>query len=442
MGNPSPNARTAVLLVEDDDADAGLVTRALRPYAKRFTLTRAISLADARGWLRRNSCDVVLLDLSLPDSFGFDTVRRMRADVPSLPLVVLTGLDDEDFALQALAAGTQDYLVKGQADGPLVWRAIQHAIARKRLEEELRLSEERLAGIIALAQDAILTTDENLNVTLFNPAAERLFGYTSEMIVGRPLLLLIPEHRRTVHADHIAEFSHSPVSTRQMSDRIEVTGLTFDGREFPAEVSIAKLHHPRGMLYTAVVRDISERRRVEAELRRMATTDPLTGLWNRRRFLELAEAELSRLRRYGRPVTMLMLDIDHFKSINDSFGHAAGDEALCRLVELCQEELRETDHLGRMGGEEFAIALPETGISEALEVAERLRGRVAGVDLRLSGDTPLYMTVSIGVAACLDSDMSVDRVLDRADRALYEAKEAGRNRVVAFVGETIATVPR
>ena len=426
----SPSTPTAILLVEDDDADAGLVIRALRPYARRFTLTRATTLQEARGFLLRNACDVVLLDLSLPDSFGFDTVRRMRGDVPSLPLVVLTGLDDEDFALQALAAGTQDYLVKGQADGPLVWRAVQHAIARKRLEEQLRLSEERLAGIIELAQDAILTTDGNLNITLFNPAAERLFGYRSDEIVGRPLWLLLPERVRAVHDQRIAEFAESPVQTRAMTDRGEVTGVTFGGREFPAEVSIAKLHHPNGTLYTAVVRDISERRRAEAELRRMATTDPLTGLWNRRRFLELAEGELSRLRRYGRPVSVLMLDIDHFKAINDTHGHAAGDEALCRLAEWCQGELRETDHLGRLGGEEFAIVLPETGLAEAVEVAERLRLRLSGLPMRM-GDADLRMTVSIGVADCREGDGSIDRALGRADRALYAAKGRGRNRVVA-----------
>ena len=428
MDRQTPEIIT-ILLVEDDDADAGLVIRALRPYTRRFTLTRATSHQEARAFLMRNACDVVLLDLSLPDSFGFDTVRRMRGDVPSLPLVVLTGLDDEDFALQALAAGTQDYLVKGQADGPLVWRAIQHAIARKRLEEQLRLSEERLAGIIELAQDAILTTDVNLNITLFNPAAERLFGYAANEIVGRPLTLLIPERVRHSHTMFVTTFAASNVNTRPMSDRGEVTGLTFDGREFPAEISIAKLQHPDGILYTAVVRDISERKRVEQELRRMATTDPLTGLWNRRRFMELSETELSRLRRYGRPVSVLMLDIDHFKAVNDTHGHAAGDEALCQLADICRSTLRETDHLGRLGGEEFAALLPETGLDEAADVAERLRQRLAASAFPLSCGITLRITVSIGVASCADDDTAIDRALGRADRALYRAKNSGRNRV-------------
>ncbi|RJF84223.1 diguanylate cyclase [Azospirillum cavernae] len=422
---------TAILLVEDDDADATLVVRALRPYARRSTVTRVTSLREAQAWLHRNVGDVVLLDLSLPDSFGLETVSRLHADVPSLPLVVLTGFDDEDFALQILETGAQDYLVKGQTDGPLMWRAIQHAIARKRLEEELRLSEERLQGIIGMAQDAILTADEALTITLFNQAAERLFGYEAIDIVGRPLSLLIPEHLRAAHEASIAEFGAGPVQSRLMATRREVVGLTRDGREFPAEVSIAKLHHARGLLYTAVIRDVSERKRVETELRRMATTDPLTGLCNRRRFWELADVEIARLRRYGHPVSVLMLDIDRFKSINDQYGHAVGDQALVRLASVCRAELRDTDHIGRLGGEEFAVLLPETGLAAARDVAERLREQLAATDIPCLNGV-LHMTVSIGIAVCGEDDMSIERVLSRADRALYVAKSHGRNRVEIF----------
>ncbi|WP_434618518.1 diguanylate cyclase [Azospirillum sp. B2RO_4] len=432
------DGRTAILLVEDDDADARLVTRSLTPYARRAGVSRATSLKEARAWLHRNACDVVLLDLSLPDSFGLETVTRLHADAPSLPLVVLTGYDDEDFALDILAHGAQDYLVKGQTDGPLMWRAVQHAMARKRLEEELRLSEERLQGIIGLAQDAILTTDANLNITLFNRAAESLFGYDADDILGRPLALLIPERFRPDHEAHIADFSVSELQARVMTNRREVTGLTAAGQEFPAEVSIAKLHHAHGLLFTAVIRDVSERKRVESELRRMATTDPLTGLSNRRRFMELAEVEMARLRRYGRAVSVLMLDIDRFKAINDTHGHAVGDHALVTLAEICRDELRDTDHIGRLGGEEFAIILPETPLASAAEVAERLRQRLALAEVPVvpgdHGHGCLRMTVSIGVAMCGDEDASIERALGRADRALYEAKAAGRNRVVVSDG--------
>lgn len=428
--NALPSSPIRILLVEDDDADARLVHHGLQPFATRFTLTRSSSLAEALDWLSGHECDVVLLDLSLTDSFGFPTVRRMRAAAPTLPLIVLTGFDDEQVALQAVEAGTQDYLVKGQADGPVMWRSIQHAIARKRLEEELRLSEERLQGIITLAQDAIITADQDMRITLFNPAAERLFGYEAAAICGRSLDLLLPPEVHATHAAHMKAFERSSDTSRPMSARTEVYGMTAGGRRFPAEVSIAKLAHSSGILYTAVVRDISERRRVETELRRLATTDPLTGLANRRHFLDLAETELGRLLRYGRPLSVLMMDVDHFKAINDTHGHAAGDRALVQLAETCREELRDTDILGRLGGEEFAVVLTETSLPAAMEVAERLRQRLGSVFVRRPDGGSFRFTVSIGITDGRNGDRSIERALARADHALYQAKHSGRNRVV------------
>ncbi len=425
-----PSSHIRILLVEDEPSDAGLVRHGLKPFATRFTLSHCATLAEAEEWLTANSCDVVLLDLTLPDSSGFGTVRRMRAAAPTLPLIVLTGFDNEQVALQAVEAGTQDYLVKGQADGPVMWRSIQHAIARKRLEEELRLSEERLQGIITLAQDAIITVDHTMRIVLFNPAAEHLFGYSADAIHGQPLDRLLPPEVRAGHAAHMRGFERSSETSRPMTARQGVYGLRSDGKRFPAEVSIAKLLHSGGTLYTAIVRDISERLRVENELRRLATTDSLTGLTNRRQFLSLAENELARLHRYGRPMAVLMMDVDHFKAINDTHGHAAGDQALVTLAETCRAELRDTDHLGRLGGEEFAIVLTETPLPQAVEVAERLRQRLGSVFVRRPGGGSFRFTVSIGLTDARSSDRSIERALARADHALYQAKHSGRNRVI------------
>ena len=429
---PAPLAlpHVRILLVEDDDADAGLVRHGLKPFATRFTLTHCTTLAQAEMWLAASGCDVVLLDLTLPDSTGFATVRRMRAAAPTLPLIVLTGFDNEQVALQAVEAGTQDYLVKGQADGPVMWRSIQHAIARKRLEEELRLSEERLQGIITLAQDAIITADHDMRIVLFNPAAEQLFGYSADAIRGQPLERLLPPEARPGHAAHMRAFERSSDMSRPMSARQEVYGQTATGSRFPAEVSIAKLLHSGGTLYTAIIRDISERLRVETELRRLATTDSLTGLPNRRQFLTVGETELARLHRYARPLGVLMMDVDHFKAINDTHGHAAGDQALITLATICREELRDTDHLGRLGGEEFAILLPETPLPRTVEVAERLRQRLGAAFVKRPSGGAFRFTVSIGVTDGRHGDRSIERALARADHALYQAKRSGRNRVI------------
>jgi two-component system cell cycle response regulator len=418
-----------VLLVEDDPADAGLVRHALRSLGSRFALTHRASLGEALAWLEGNRCAVVLLDLSLPDSSGFDTIRRMREAFPAMPLVVLTGHDDEDFAIEAMAAGTQDYLFKGATDGPVLQRAIRYAIARKQMEEKLRHSEQRLQAIVTLAQDAILSVDADHRIVLFNPAAERMFGYAAEEILGRPLDLLIPHRYQTAHRDHVAGFIAEGPSSRSMADRNEVIGMTKDGREFPVEVSISKDLQPDGMLLTAVIRDITERKRFENELRHLATTDPLTGLANRREFLASAERELVRVRRYDRPATVLMFDIDHFKRINDTHGHAAGDEALRHVAAICRDLLRESDIVGRLGGEEFGILLPETDVPSAREAAERLRQALARAEIPRPDGGILRLTASIGIAACVAGDGSIEQALSRADDALYRAKGNGRNRV-------------
>ena len=166
-----------------------------------------------------------------------------------------------------------------------------------------------------------------------------------------------------------------------------------------------------------------------AEMERLATTDSLTGILNRRRFLSLGEQERERARRYGRPTSLLLLDIDHFKVVNDTHGHAAGDAALRALAEACVAVLRTSDIFGRLGGEEFVAVLPETPPPTAAEAAERLRQTIEDLVVRSEGNT-IRLTVSIGVASVRPEDESIEQALRRADTALYEAKDLGRNRVV------------
>ncbi len=171
-----------------------------------------------------------------------------------------------------------------------------------------------------------------------------------------------------------------------------------------------------------------EHSRVRRELEYRAHTDSLTGLANRGRFMELAEAELARSTRYGTPYAMLLLDIDHFKRVNDEHGHKSGDAVLCGLSDILRRTLREVDIIGRIGGEEFAVMLPATDMEEAPRVAERLRKVVAETAIPAGNTFPLCITVSIGVAKTVDSNQ-IEYILRKADAALYEAKNSGRNRV-------------
>jgi diguanylate cyclase (GGDEF)-like protein len=178
----------------------------------------------------------------------------------------------------------------------------------------------------------------------------------------------------------------------------------------------------------AAVVDITERKATEETLRRLATTDALTGVANRGHFMQRAAAELDRARRYGRPLSVVMLDIDHFKQINDRHGHAGGDEVLRAVTTACKGLVRQQDTIGRLGGEEFGLLMPETEIEPATMLAERLRAAVAALKVRLTSGDTVSLSASFGVGT-LKADDSVDTLLARADGALYASKHGGRNRV-------------
>jgi diguanylate cyclase (GGDEF)-like protein len=164
------------------------------------------------------------------------------------------------------------------------------------------------------------------------------------------------------------------------------------------------------------------------ELRLLATKDPLTGLLNRRHFFQLAEDECARCRRYGRPITVVMLDLDHFKKVNDNHGHAIGDEALRLTAAAMRKELRQQDLICRYGGEEFVVLMPETDAQRGYEVQERIRAGIAQIDLR-DGDQVVPLRVSIGVTQWHPPE-SISHAIERADANMYQAKSAGRNRVI------------
>ena len=175
--------------------------------------------------------------------------------------------------------------------------------------------------------------------------------------------------------------------------------------------------------------NILKLRAATRELERLAATDPLTGAFNRRRFLEVGNAELRRSKRYKKTFSVLMLDIDHFKVVNDTYGHSIGDTALKETVTVIQNAMRAQDILGRLGGEEFAVLVPESHAEDAAALAERIRASIAQIVID-TPDEPLSFTMSIGVSEGDNDDDSVDDALTRADKALYDAKEQGRNQVV------------
>jgi diguanylate cyclase (GGDEF)-like protein/PAS domain S-box-containing protein len=297
-------------------------------------------------------------------------------------------------------------------------------------EKEVQSQQRRLEAIVNTAQDAVALVDSNDRVHFWNHAAERLFGYDRQEALGNELHRMVASPKLLAKAKQgmaaFARTGQGPI----LEEPREFMARRKDGSTFPVELSAAAFQLDGVWFAAGNVRDITERKQAEQEFKRLANTDDLTGTLNRRRFLELAQAEVLRAQRYGSPLSLLMLDLDHFKAINDTYGHGVGDLVLRSLVEVSKEVLRVVDVFGRVGGEEFMALLPETNLEGALTVAERLRAAFAARTVTAGGNE-IRCTASLGVAV-LAPDMTLEQLMKAADEALYQAKKRGRNQVVAY----------
>ena len=562
--NTAINCR--VLLVEDDPSDAHLVRSALRMAQDiHFEITWVTTLCTARQPLSENPPDLLLLDLSLPDSSGLETVKMGRQIAGALPIVVLTGHDDTSFALKALEAGAQDYIIKGCFDTDSLVRAIRYAISRAKLEQCLHDSEQRMALALSGAQLGLWDWHIATGKVVFSELWAQMLGYGLDEIApeksswekrvhpddwsginaallshlrgetetyrseyrlkhkngdwlwvldigrvlewdaqGRPLravgILQDISHRKSAEArDRMLVSALKAVGYGVMITSVDaniewvnpafekLSGYTFDeafgkkpgeliksglqdeafyqslwekilagenwrgkiinkrkdGSLYTEELTIAPVVDEKGKIchFVGIKQDISEQERIQEQLWEMATTDFLTTLVNRRYFMVKLEEEFARMQRFdSHDVAVLMLDIDHFKRVNDTYGHAIGDALLKHFTYIIQKKLRKTDIAGRLGGEEFAVVLPDTPILAAKIFAERLCLEVKNTPMQLD-DSIIVITVSIGIAAMETTDSNCDTVLIRADDALYRAKEGGRNRVEIAIKAPAEDIP-
>jgi diguanylate cyclase (GGDEF)-like protein/PAS domain S-box-containing protein len=412
-----------VLLVEDEASDAHLVKTKLGQTKNRhFSVIWSQSLNEAQQCLLTSSFDVILLDLSLPDSNGLATVQRAKEMAKAIPIVVLSGHGDTDFALTALEAGAVDYMIKGDFGYDGLARAIRYALLRTEMEAHNKL----LIAALEAAANGIVITDKDAIITWVNPAFARLTGYTLEEAVGNNPSKL---SKSGLQDDTVYQNMWATLLAGQHW-RGELINKHKNGSLYHEELNIAPVKNSTGEIthFIGIKEDITERKELEAQLQKLASTDPLTGLFNRRVFLEQLEQELAKVARLPNySAVLLMLDLDFFKRINDTYGHATGDEMLKAFADITRNNSRTIDVPARLGGEEFAILLCGTNQNDAVTVAERLREQVAGIVFEHKMGL-VRITVSIGGAALSVNDTNVEAVLHRADAALYEAKDRGRNR--------------
>lgn len=303
---------------------------------------------------------------------------------------------------------------------------------KKILEKQLNISMKRFEAVVNNAYDGIITIDEQQNVKLFNEAAQSMFGYSEQEIIGEPLTKLLPEKYQAKHHGYVEGFKRSQVDSRPMQTRAAVQGLRKDGSEFAIEVTISKIRIADNVEFTAVIRDISEKNQLLEELILSSRRDPLTELYNRRYFTELLQSEITRSKRFKRGFSLLMLDIDHFKSINDRFGHACGDAALIAFTKTVTNSTREVDTRCRWGGEEFLVLLPEIPKETAMLVAEKIRKNVENLETIYEGDL-IKLTVSIGLEYFSGDGIEMSNMINKVDQLLYKAKDTGRNKISTVI---------
>jgi diguanylate cyclase (GGDEF)-like protein/PAS domain S-box-containing protein len=253
-----------------------------------------------------------------------------------------------------------------------------------------------------------------------NPAFEKQTGFHE--VLGKTIRELVPDHE-----SHWFDI-YGKVARTGEPLRFEnpATGMN---RYY--DVYAYRMGGSESEKVGVIFKDITEHKELQEKLREQANIDSLTGCHNRRCFLDDFGQEFMRTRRYGGDLSVLMLDLDHFKAINDRHGHQAGDKVLKSFVQVCRRHMREVDVMGRLGGEEFAILLPETEIEQAFEIAERLYKAVAEQEITLENSGAVHVTTSLGIASLAESDANIEAIINRADVALYKAKEAGRNRVLS-----------
>lgn len=306
--------------------------------------------------------------------------------------------------------------------GLWVSSAIRDVSERQRTEEALA----RLAAVVETAGDAIISADLSGAISSWNPAAERLFGYRAVEAIGQDLRMLWPSGRGDKERRILDRVERGEQVAPYETERRRKDGSLV---EVWLSTSVLRDRHGSIIGTARIVRDLTERKTLERRLEREARTDLLTGAATRRAFRELAQREWLRTLRHGGDLSIVALDLDHFKDVNDRFGHAAGDRLLQLFVRECARVLREEDLLARIGGDEFACLLPQTDANTATAIARRLQAAIARVQLPIDAAAPIGITASIGVASLRDDDIGIDGLIDRADRAAYDAKRAGRNAV-------------
>jgi diguanylate cyclase (GGDEF)-like protein/PAS domain S-box-containing protein len=434
---PVPIPPPKILLIESDSVAADEIRAALAAAGGgSFDVEWVRQLAEALERLSKRGIAAVLLALSLPDSQGIETFDTLFAAAPDVPILILGGNVDEALAKQAVGRGAQDYLLPGHLDSYSLPRALRSAIERKAVEDALYAEKERAVVTLNSIGDAVLCTDISGNITYLNLVAETMTGWRREEATGKPLaevFRIIDGPTRKTARDPM---EMAVEQNRTVGLTVNCVLIRRDGFESAIEDSAAPIHDRAGRVVGAVIvfHDVTAARAMAREMTHSAQHDLVTNLPNRLLLNDRISQAIALARRQHRPIAVIFLDLDRFKYINDSLGHATGDKLLQSVSKRLLASVRGSDTVSRLGGDEFVILLsqithPEDAATSAKKILLSLSAPhfIGGQDLHIDG--------SIGISVYPEDGEDAEVLINHADTAMYHAKEKGRSNFQFFTAD-------
>jgi diguanylate cyclase (GGDEF)-like protein/PAS domain S-box-containing protein len=418
------------ILIVDDDEDDYLIIRDL--LAEVTEVSYQVDWVDnyqrALQILNEKVYDSCLLDYRLGKDNGMELLRQIIKAKYRMPVILLTGLKNHALDVEAMNSGATDFLVKGEVNPVILERSIRHSIERKKMEEELYNEKERVQITLDSIGDAVITTDIEGKIIYLNQTAARLTGWDLKTAWHLPLITVF-----RVLAENTLKFLPDLVKTVVVEDRIvdfsdQTLLVNRIGRNFAVEGTASPIHNRENQVIGIVIvfRDVSVTREMSKKISYQASHDSLTGLINRAKFKEELKKAMQDTVAFRSEHCLLYMDLDRFKLVNDTCGHLVGDLLLKQVTELIYAQIRRTDILARMGGDEFAILLHNCSLANANEVAANICNSIHQYQF-IFNNFEFNIDISIGIVAVNAASPGMDRILSNADEACYLAKDKGGN---------------